>query len=59
MGILTGLLHSIYRFEISAPLFASIAMALSFGVLHLVYGIVTRHTSKQELAATKNTEPSI
>ncbi len=59
MGILTGLLHSIYRGQINGTLFASIAMALSFGVLHLVYGIVTRHTSKQELAAPKNTEPSI
>lgn len=58
MGILTGLLHSLFPGQIPGPVFGSVAMALSFGVFHLVYGIVTRQTSKQELAVKKDAEPA-
>ncbi len=58
MGILTGLLHSLFPGYIPGSVFGSVAMSLSFGVFHLVYGIVTRQTSKQELATKKDAEPA-
>lgn len=46
MGILTGLLWSICRPCTNALFFSSLAMGISFGVLHLVYGITTLRAVK-------------
>lgn len=41
-GVLTGLLWSLCGFQSPGLVFSSVAMGLSFGVLHLVYGALTR-----------------